>query len=107
MDAAAAANDTPVQMIDTSIVRVDQHGVCITRNRVQSMGQLGVTYAAIPIPIAPKAKHSARSLLNSGDDEDEAPPTMPRCPDHDIAACLTLHPTPFAARRLAYDMVRS
>ena len=38
MDAVAAANDTPIQMINTSIVRVDQHGVCITRNRVQSMG---------------------------------------------------------------------
>ena len=35
MDAVAAANDTPVQMIDTSIVRVDQHGVCITRNRAE------------------------------------------------------------------------
>ncbi len=39
MDALAAANDAAVQMIDTSIVRVDQHGVCITRNRVQSMGR--------------------------------------------------------------------
>jgi hypothetical protein len=28
--------------------------------------------------IAPKAKRSARLLLNSGDDEDEAPPTMPQ-----------------------------
>jgi hypothetical protein len=72
------AVDTPVQMIDTSIVRVDQHGVCITRNGVQSMGLLGATYAANPIPIAPKAKRSARLLLNSGDDEDEAPPTMPQ-----------------------------
>ncbi len=39
MDALAAANDAAVQMIDTSIVRVDQHGVRITRNRVQSMGR--------------------------------------------------------------------
>jgi IS5 family transposase len=28
-----------VQMIDTSIVRVHQHGACITRNRSQSMGR--------------------------------------------------------------------
>jgi hypothetical protein len=28
-----------VQMIDTSIVRVHQHGACITRNRRQSMGR--------------------------------------------------------------------
>jgi hypothetical protein len=72
VDAVAAANDAPVQMIDTSIVRVDQHGVCITRNRVQSMW---LPQLVVLITI--------------------------------IAACLTLHPTPFAARRLAYDMVRS
>jgi hypothetical protein len=28
-----------VQMIDTSIVRVPQHGACIARNRRQSMGR--------------------------------------------------------------------
>jgi transposase len=39
MDALAAANDTSVQMIDTSIVRVHQHGACIARNRDQSMGR--------------------------------------------------------------------
>ena len=33
------AHDAAVQMIDTSIVRVDQHGACITRNRRQSMGR--------------------------------------------------------------------
>jgi hypothetical protein len=31
-------HDAAVQMIDTSIVRVHQHGVCITRNQRQSMG---------------------------------------------------------------------
>jgi hypothetical protein len=36
--ALAAAHDAAVQMIDTSIVRVHQHGACITRNRKQSMG---------------------------------------------------------------------
>jgi transposase len=39
MDALAKAHDASVQMIDTSIVRVHQHGVCITRNRKQSMGR--------------------------------------------------------------------
>src|SRR5262245_13695854 len=39
MNALAAAHDTAVQMIDTSIVRVHQHGACITRNRRQSMGR--------------------------------------------------------------------
>jgi transposase len=38
-DALAAAHDAAVQMIDTSIVRVHQHGACITRNRRQSMGR--------------------------------------------------------------------
>ena len=39
MNALAGAQDAAVQMIDTSIVRVHQHGACITRNRRQSMGR--------------------------------------------------------------------
>ena len=39
MEAVAAGHDAAVQMIDTSIVRVHQHGACITRNRRQSMGR--------------------------------------------------------------------
>ena len=39
IDALAAAHDPAVQMIDTSIVRVHQHGACITRNLRQSMGR--------------------------------------------------------------------
>jgi hypothetical protein len=39
IDALAAAHDAAVQMIDTSIVRVHQHGACITMNQRQSMGR--------------------------------------------------------------------
>lgn len=39
IDALAAAHDAAVQMIDTSIVRVHQHGACITKNQRQSMGR--------------------------------------------------------------------
>ena len=39
MNALAGAHDAAVQMIDTSFVRVHQHGACITRNRRQSMGR--------------------------------------------------------------------
>jgi transposase len=39
MSVLAGAHDAAVQMIDTSIVRVHQHGACITRNRRQSMGR--------------------------------------------------------------------
>jgi transposase len=39
MSALADAHDAAVQMTDTSIVRVHQHGACITRNRRQSMGR--------------------------------------------------------------------
>src|ERR1700719_1580380 len=39
MSALADAHDAAAQMIDTSIVRVHQHGACITRNRRQSMGR--------------------------------------------------------------------
>jgi transposase len=38
-DALAAAHDPAVQMIDTSIVRVHQHGACIKRNQRQLMGR--------------------------------------------------------------------
>jgi transposase len=37
MNSLSLAHDAGVQMIDTSIVRVHQHGACITRNRRQSM----------------------------------------------------------------------
>jgi transposase len=39
MDAVAAVHDAAVQMIDTSIVRVHQHGACIANNRGQQMGR--------------------------------------------------------------------
>src|SRR3974390_185579 len=39
MNALATAHDASVQMIDTSIVRVHQHGASISRNRKQSMGR--------------------------------------------------------------------
>jgi transposase len=39
MHALATAHDGAVQMIDTSIVRVQQHAACIARNKGQSMGR--------------------------------------------------------------------
>ena len=39
MKALAAAHDAAVQMIDTSLVRVHQHGACIAANRDQRMGR--------------------------------------------------------------------
>jgi transposase len=39
MEALAAAHDGAVQMIDTSVVRVHQHGACIAGNREQHMGR--------------------------------------------------------------------
>ncbi|QPF82001.1 IS5 family transposase [Bradyrhizobium genosp. L] len=39
IDALAAAHDAAVQMIDTSIVRVHQHGACIKWNQRQLMGR--------------------------------------------------------------------
>ncbi len=39
LDALAAVHDAAVQMIDTSVVRVHQHGACIARNRKQQMGR--------------------------------------------------------------------
>jgi transposase len=39
MDALAATHDAAVQMIDTSVVRVHQHGACIAGNSDQHMGR--------------------------------------------------------------------
>jgi transposase len=39
MEALAASHDAAVQMIDTSIVRVHQHGACIASNRQEDMGR--------------------------------------------------------------------
>jgi transposase len=39
MDALAAAHNASVQMIDTSIVRVHQHGACTIRRRGQPTRQ--------------------------------------------------------------------
>ncbi len=39
MSALAAAHDAAVQMIDTSVIRVHQHGACISGNQAQLMGR--------------------------------------------------------------------
>ena len=39
IDALAAGHDAAVQMIDTSVVQVHQHGVCIADNNHQDMGR--------------------------------------------------------------------
>ena len=38
-DALAAGQDAAVQMIDTSVVRVHQHGACMADNNHQDMGR--------------------------------------------------------------------
>lgn len=39
MNALTAEHDPAVQMIDTSIMRVHQHGACIAGNKEQLMGR--------------------------------------------------------------------
>ena len=39
MNALTAGHDAAVQMIDTSVVRVHQHGACIASNAEQLMGR--------------------------------------------------------------------
>ena len=40
MNALAAAHDAAVQMIDTSILCVHQHGACVTRNRTHGFSSV-------------------------------------------------------------------
>ena len=46
MDALTSAHDVAVQMIDTSIVRVHQHGSCIASKAEQHMGRSPVNCEA-------------------------------------------------------------
>ena len=72
-DAVAAANDTPVQMIDTSIVRVDQHGVCSVdgavspcRNRLRSSRHRTSLFAPkIPAPATRRVSYACPLSLTS------------------------------------------
>jgi transposase len=74
IDALAAAQDAAVQMIDTSIVRVHQHGACITGNQRQSMGRSrgGLTSKIHALALSPGESHDNRlagkllSRLKSG-----------------------------------------
>ena len=43
MDALAAGHDAAVQMIDTSVVRVHQHGACISDNNHQAISRGGLS----------------------------------------------------------------
>jgi len=80
MDALATAHDASVQMIDTSIIRVHQHGACIVRNRKQSMGRSrggltskihalvdtkAVTMQVLPDAIIINASPSQREILRN------------------------------------------
>ena len=49
MDALAAGHDAAVQMIDTSVVRVHQHGACIADNNHQDNYLAFVKLASIRI----------------------------------------------------------
>ena len=67
MNALSADHDAAVQMIDTSIVRVHQHGACVARNKRQSMGRSrgGLTSkicgGRYQRPAGPARAHNGRS----------------------------------------------
>jgi hypothetical protein len=46
MDALAAGHNAAVQMIDTSVVRVHQHGACVADNNHQDMGRSRAAWPA-------------------------------------------------------------
>src|SRR5258708_37007243 len=45
MEALAASHDAAVQMIDTSVVRVHQHGACIAHHNHQDKGSFRESYS--------------------------------------------------------------
>jgi transposase len=66
MDALAEAHDAAVQMIDTSVVRVHQHGSCIAGNRAQHMGRsrggLRARYTPLWTPMACQCALASRPV---------------------------------------------
>src|SRR5213080_3997003 len=83
MNALSADHDAAVQMIDTSIVRVHQHGACVARNKRQSMGRSrgGLTSkihalvdsSGLPIRLA-LTTHAVSCALSHGPLSHETPP---------------------------------
>ena len=70
MSALAGAHNAAVQMIDTSIVRVHQHGACITRNRRQSMGRSRGGLTGVPsASTITRSEHFARKSWDHRDRE--------------------------------------
>jgi transposase len=68
MDALAAGHDMGVQMIDTSVVRVHQHGACTADNNHQAMGRSrgGLTFTRWLIPMAyPSISNRHRCKIQS------------------------------------------
>jgi hypothetical protein len=84
MDALAVAHDAAVQM-DTSIVRVYQHGACITNNGEQHMGRsrggltskIRVVVDGKGLPVLRYLPRRARLLADRG----YAAPFGDKCPD--------------------------
>ena len=67
MDVLATAHNAAVQMIDTSVVRVHQHGACIAGNREQHIersrgGLTSKIHAAVDAPLLPGRRLAAAWL---------------------------------------------
>jgi hypothetical protein len=76
---ASAFHYASVQMIDTSIVRVHQHGACIIRNRKQSMGRSRGGLTSKINALVDTASRMQRPTFYDGiGDVDEVEPTIPR-----------------------------
>jgi len=70
MEALAGTHDAAVQMIDTSIIRVHQHGACIIRNRRQSMGRSRGGLTSKIHAVVDTNGHPVRLALTAGEGHD-------------------------------------
>src|ERR1700761_3476789 len=68
IEALATAHVAAAQMIDTSIVRVHQHGTCITSNQRQSMGRSrgGLTSKSMRWSMAMVCRYGWREATERG-----------------------------------------
>ena len=109
MAALATAHDASVQMIDTSIVRVHQHGACIIRNRKQqSMGRSrgGLTskiHAVVDTNGLP-----VRLALTAGETHDNrlADKLLSRLKERQIAAMMPTGSEPLLRGRARWPISR-
>ena len=101
MDTLAAGHNPAVQMIDTSVVRVHQHGACIAENNHQDMGRSrgGLTSKIHAVVDFQWSTRSSNVGVLRPDTTNSRPTTWPSSSSHRSASgCVLMSPRPSFAQ---------